>query len=609
VTRPPDGDGRAPRASEQDGSYPRPQLVRRTWTDLCGQWAFRFDDADEGVSARWQTHPSFPEAITVPFPPESAASGIGDTGFHPVVWYHREISRAQLENAGFGAGTRLMLRFGAVDYRCSVWLDGQLLGRHEGGHTPFGFDATDALGPAESHTLVVRAEDDPHDLSQPRGKQDWQREPHDIWYHRTTGIWQPVWLEAVPELSIQHLAWRTDAAGTVQLAATLSRQPPVGSTMTVALSHDGQELTHLVMTVTALDARATLHLPERARNGGRLLWSPSHPALIDAAVTVSDGLSVDTVGSYFGLRSVGTARGRLMLNGHPLYLRSVLSQGYWPQSHLASPSANALRAEVQLIKDLGFNAARIHQKVEDPRFLFWADKLGLAVWAEAPNAYEFSPVAVRRLLGEWVEAVQRDASHPCILAWVPLNESWGVPAIATDTAMRDYCLALYHLTKSLDPTRPVISNDGWEQPDSDLWTVHDYEAAAPVVEARYRDAEARNRLFDGLGPAGRVLRLSDNADRGQPVMLTEFGGIRFAPDADGTSTWGYSSARSAEDFAERLSGLVAAVRSSQFLAGFCYTQLTDTLQEANGLLTEDREPKIPIGRLRDIFTGQAPPAS
>ena len=171
-----------------------------------------FDDADAGLSARWQEHPSFPQTITVPFPPESAASGIGDTGFHPVIWYHREITQEQLAEAGFRPGTRLMLRFGAVDYRCSVWLDGQLLGRHEGGHTPFGFDATDALGGAESHTLVVRAEDDPHDLSQPRGKQDWQLEPHDIWYRRTSGIWQPVWLEAVPDLSIEQLTWRPDAA-------------------------------------------------------------------------------------------------------------------------------------------------------------------------------------------------------------------------------------------------------------------------------------------------------------------------------------------------------------------------------------------------------------
>jgi beta-galactosidase/beta-glucuronidase len=592
------------RASRQDGSYPRPQLLRSGWTDLGGQWSLRFDDDDEGLRDDWYAEGGatpFDRTITVPFPPESAASGIHDTGFHPVVWYRRDIDVDAVARDAAG-GRRTILHFGAVDYRCSVWLGGTLLGHHEGGHTPFSFDVTDAA--RGGGTLVVRAEDDPLDVAQPRGKQDWELEPHVIWYHRTTGIWQPVWLETVAALHVDHLAFEPDVTtGSVTVTVELNRRPAASTDLEIELSYEGAPLARHRVDVHSHRLQVTIALPHQinGQDYEQMLWSDLTPRLVDAEVRVAD----DTVYSYFGLRSAAVERGRFLLNDRPVFLRSVLSQGYWPESHLAAPSAEALRAEVQLIKDLGFNAARVHQKIEDPRFLYWADRLGLLLWEEMPSAYEFSPTAARRVVAEWSDVIRRDSSHPSIVTWVPLNESWGVQHIAHDQTVREYARSLFHLTKSLDASRPVVSNDGWEHLDSDIWSIHDYESSGDVVAKRYASKESVAELFDGIGPAGRRLRLSDEPDRGQPVMLTEFGGVKFAPDSEFDNAWGYSTASSPEDFATRLGALLDAVRESSVLAGYCYTQLTDTGQETNGVVRADRSPKLPVARIREIMTGES----
>ena len=633
------------RASEQDGTYPRPQLVRPAWADLCGEWGFAADDADEGLALGWhRAVGGFDARITVPFPPESAASGIGDTGYHPVVWYRRTLTAADLRRAGFGGvgglgglgggeeadgsspgepiqGDRLLLHFGAVDYRADVWLGGEHLGRHDGGQTPFSFDATEAVAAAAGRelTLVVRAEDDPLDVAQPRGKQDWRPEPHAIWYHRTTGIWQPVWLEAVPTVHLGELAWRTDVPdASVTLTARLSRRPRAPLTLTARLTHGGELLAEHRVRVLDQDVRVRIDVPRQA-NGQQyedLLWSPERPTLVDATIELSAEPALDTgpdtvpapgvpgrpaqprdvVGSYLGIRSTAVAHGAFVLNDRPYYLRSVLEQGYWPQSHLAAPSADALRAEVQVIKDLGFNAARVHQKAEDPRFLYWADRLGLAIWAETANAYAFSPRSVHQLTTEWLDLVRRDVSHPCIVTWVPLNESWGVQHGAHDPAQQHYGIALANLTRALDPTRPVVSNDGWEHTDSDIWTVHDYAERGAEIRSRYATPEAVAELLDGFGPAGRRMRLVPVPDRGQPVMLTEFGGVSYASGRE--DAWGYSTATDDVDFEKRLLDLLDAVRDCAPIAGYCYTQLTDTGQETNGLLDADRRPKLPLEVLR-----------
>ncbi len=584
------------RASAQDGSYPRPQLVRPQWADLTGTWGFAFDDEDAGARLGWEGTGIRSGRIVVPFPPESAASGVGDTGPHRVMWYSREITDADLDAAGHADGRRLILHFGAVDYRCEVWVGGRSVGRHEGGHTPFAFDVTDAV--AAGRTIVVRVEDDPTDIAQPRGKQDWLDHPHVIWYHRTSGIWQPVWLESVPEVHVGALRWWTDPrAGTVTVDLELTGP---AAEVSVELSIEGRRLGGASVTATARETTVVIPIAELANGQAyeELLWSPEHPRLVDATIRVGD----DVVASYLGIRTAHVARGRFWLNDRPYFVRSVLEQGYWPDTHLAAPSAQALREEVELIRSLGFTAARVHQKFEDPRFLFAADRLGLLVWGEAPGTYTFTPTAVERTTREWLEVVRRDVSHPSIVTWVPLNESWGVQHIAADPRMQHFARALVSLTKTLDPTRPVVSNDGWEQVDTDIVAIHDYEWRPEVMRQRYAtDADIR-RLIDTVGPAGRALILSGDVSDA-PIMLTEFGGVSFDTEA-AEDAWGYSTATSPDDFAERLSGLLAAVHTSEALAGFCYTQLTDTLQETNGLVTADRTPKIPIDRIRAAITGE-----
>ena len=646
------------RATAQDGTYPRPMLVRETWTDLGGTWQLAHDDERVGRARAWHRdldlddREHFDLDVTVPFPPESPASGVGSTGFHPVLWYRRALRLADLPDAdveALGRGSRLVLRFGAVDHAAAVWLDGHLVAEHTGGHTPFSADVTDLVDPSspqQQHVLTVRALDEPGDAAQPRGKQDWRERPHNIWYERTSGIWQPVWAEVVPAVAVEALRWTSDVAGgSVRLSVRLSQVParplrlrarlsltvpeqgwpgavvdpvagetdPVPGTERVLADVSavvGEERCELAVAVPAL---------ANAQAREDLLWRPGHPALVDAAVSLSevDGTVLDEVASYLGLRSTTIEQGAFQLSGHPVDVRSVLAQNYWPTSHLAAPSAAALRREVELVAELGFTAVRVHQKVEDPRFLHWCDRLGVMVWGEMANAFEHSPTAVARLTTEWLAVLERDASHPSIVTWVPLNESWGVPDGATVAAQRSFTTAIAELTRAIDPTRPVVGNDGWEHTDSDLLTVHDYTPSRAVLEQRYGDLAGLEQVLAGPGPSGRTVAL---AHRGRaalaagdvPVMLTEFGGVRYEPgaaaaDDGGQASWGYSTARDADDFAARVGELYEAVRASRVLAGSCWTQLTDTRQEANGLLRADRSPKIPMERLRAIITGEPGP--
>jgi beta-galactosidase/beta-glucuronidase len=589
----------------EDVLCPRPQLIRPGWTDLCGRWRFAFDDEDRGVDARWYRDPSaLTRTITVPYPPESELSGVQERAPHPVVWYQRGFEVPHLP-----PGHRIVLHFGAVDYTATVWVNGLQAGHHEGGHTPFRLDVTDAVDTgSRTQSVVVRAQDPPGDGTQPRGKQDWRPEPHDIWYHRTTGIWQPVWFEVVPALHLAELHWTPHLAdASVTCEGELSRDPAPGTAVRLTLRLGGEPLARQSVVVDRRGFRFDVAIPA-ARHGqerARLLWSPEHPVLIDAEVEVLDGDAIiDTAASYFGMREVGVADGRFLLNHVPYYLRLVLEQGYWPESQLAAPGGEALRREVELIKELGFNGVRVHQKAEDPRFLHWCDRLGLLVWGEAANAYEFGPTAVERLTREWLEILRRDRSHPSVVAWVPINESWGVPDIAVSPRQAHFANALYHLIKSVDPTRPVISNDGWETAETDFYGVHDYAPTGAALRARYGDRDAIRRTLANGRPGGRRVLLTGDADPDRPVLLTEFGGLSYAP-ARGERWFGYSTVADEEGLVERLAELVSAVLDAEGLAGFCYTQLADTEQERNGLLTAGREAKVPAERIRAILTRPA----
>ncbi|GAA3567232.1 glycoside hydrolase family 2 TIM barrel-domain containing protein [Nonomuraea rosea] len=584
--------------------YPRPLLVRPDWQDLSGPWGYATDEGDRGLAAGWHRDAAaYTRTITVPYPPESELSGIHEST-PPVVWYRRTLRLDRVP----AAGERLLLHFGAVDYRAHVWVNGVHAGEHEGGHTPFTLDVTDALVPGDEQTVVVRAEDEHDDATQPRGKQDWRDEPHGIWYHRTTGIWQPVWAEVVPALHLRRLHWTPDVPGAaVTLEVELSRRPEIPADVRVVLTLGEEVLADQTFRTDRRDGRWVVAVPaaRHQMEQARLLWSPETPNLLDARVELSrDGRPIDAATSYVGLRSVGFRDGRFLLNGQPRFLRLVLAQNYWPGSHLAAPGSAALRREVELAKELGFNGVRIHQKVEDPRFLAWCDRLGMLVWSELPSAYEYAPRTVERLTREWLEVVARDRSHPCVVTWVPFNESWGVWHAADVAEQRHALTALYHLTKAIDGTRPVISNDGWEHTESDIWGLHDYAPTGASISERYADREAMGRILGDRPPARRVALLTEGTGRGQPVVLSEIGGTSLRPRQD--ESWhGYATVGSTEELAEAFAQFVDAVLDSPELAGFCWTQLTDTEQETNGLLTEDREPKLPMETVRRILTRPA----
>lgn len=584
--------------------HPRPQQARTGWVNLGGPWGFAHDDSDRGLDEGWQRQDDvFDRRIVVPFPPESPASGIGDPGYHPIVWYRRSFSTPDRK-----PHERLILHCGAVDYRAQVWVNGQLVATHEGGQTPFSADITNALTSQNEQALVIRAEDQPRDLAQPRGKQEWLEEPHAIWYHRTTGIWQPVWLEVVHPTHITALRWTPSAdPGLLALELTLWRADDRPLRAQVRLSLEGRTLVDDTYAVQGSQVSRAIALTPAGTgvDPDHLWWSPAHPNLIEATISILDGEdTLDEVQSYAGLRSVDTANGRFYLNGQPTYLRMALHQGYWPESHLAAPSAEALRREVELARELGFNGLRIHQKVEDPRFLYWCDRLGLMVWGEMANAFIFSEEAVRRLTREWPAVVERDYSHPCIVAWTPLNESWGVPNLRRDAAQRHFLQSLYHLTKTLDSTRPVIGNDGWEQMDTDMLGIHDYSFSGQALANRYASPEAMATTLAHVQPGRRAITLTGTVPEGTPCMLTEFGGISYRP-REGEMWFGYGTVGDGPTYLAKYKELVEAVLACAPIAGFCYTQLTDTRQETNGLLTEQREHKLDPAAVRAITQGPA----
>src|SRR5690625_2958454 len=592
------------RASRHDGTHPRPTLMREDWASLDGPWGFAHDDANQGRAQRWYApdhEGPFERTITVPFVPESEASGIHDTGFHPVVWYRRTLT------ATAQPGRRTLLHLGAVDHEARVWVNGHLAGHHVGGQAAFTCDITDLLGERSEHVVVVRAFDDPQDIELPRGKQDWREQPHGIWYHRSTGIWRSVWLETVPEQHVTGFHWDVDMPrARVEVSLRLAHRPAPGTTVRVGLMAGEEALGSVDIAAHDTRVEGIIDVPavRNTQDRGRLLWRPEHPTLIDVTLQVLEGGEVaDEAASYLGLRTTGIDRGNFLLSGEPYFVRSVLEQGYWPTSQLTAPTLEAYREEVELIKELGFTAARIHQKVEDPRFLFWADKLGLLIWAETANAYAYSPRAAAALTAEWTEIVEQCRPHPSVVTWVPMNESWGVRDLADSAPQRNLTIALTALTRALDPSRPVVSNDGYERTGGDIIALHDYPTDASVLQRRYAHQDAVADVIAGRGPGGRRPHgaAAEHIHEGAPVMVTEFGGIADAAE----DTWGYATVSSPEEYQDKVGGLFAALNSSAVLTGHCYTQLTDTLQEANGLAIADRKPKLDPEVIRALVTGRA----
>jgi hypothetical protein len=584
-------------AALREVPHPRPQLVRHGWSSLDGEWQFGVGGNAEALNA----------TIRVPFAPETPASGIAHVGYLDECWYRRSFRAPTLN-----AGERCILHFEAADYHTRVFVNDRLAGTHEGGYTRFSFEVTDLLTGDGDQKLDVHCQDDPHDLAKPRGKQDWLPEAHSIWYPRTTGLWQSVWLEVVPAIHIRALRWtpRVDQ-WSISIDASVSTRAPGGTRLRVQLSRDGAPLVDDTFSVLGNEVGRTIQLVDGGIDSVRdeLLWSPCRPTLIDARLTLMDeaGQTIDRVESYTAMRSVGTDGDRFLLNGRPIELRLLLDQGYWTDTGLTPPGDEAIVRDITLVQSMGFNGVRKHQKIESERFLHFADKMGLLVWEEMPSPYRFNSDTVRRTVTQWTAAIERDVSHPCIIAWVPINESWGAPDLPTRADQRAFVESLYQLNKSLDPTRPVVSNDGWEMTKTDLVNIHDYDHDAKRLASRYD--ETRRPIEEMLRverPGHRALLLSPDVYTKQPILLTEFGGIALSEDTN--ATWGYSRATSSGDLAQRYARLLTAVRGVRIFGGFCYTQFTDTYQEANGLVTMDRRPKVDPALIAIATRGPANPA-
>ncbi|HEY0826737.1 MAG TPA: glycoside hydrolase family 2 TIM barrel-domain containing protein [Bacilli bacterium] len=578
--------------------YPRPQFERSEWMNLNGTWEFEFDDHNIGEMVKWYKSHPFSKEIKVPFCFQSELSGIGDTSFHDIVWYRRNLVLPDPY-----MGKRIVLHFGAVDYSAKVWINGEFSVAHEGGHTPFSADITDLLQKG-NNTIVVRAQDYSQDVTLPRGKQYWKEKSDIIFYTRTTGIWQSVWLEPLSTTYLQRVQLTPDIDhNKIQIRSFVNGW--AGNTdlrLKISISFQGKCVVEDLIQIKEKEEERTIKLHDFNDHGMGQWWSPEQPNLYDVQFTLIEKEQiVDQVNSYFGMRKISIEDGIICLNNRPYYMKLILDQGYFPGGVLTAASDETFRKDIEYTKLMGFNGVRKHQKIEDPRYIYWCDRMGLLLWGEMANAYQYSEKYVSRFTQEWQEAIQRDYNHPCLVVWVPINESWGVPNILVDKRQQEHVLSIYHLTKSLDSTRLVISNDGWEHVKSDICTIHDYEWRREVLEERY----ASQQKAVTSNPQKRWLIVPGCIYNGEPLLISEFGGISFIQDNNGDG-WGYSAAQNKHDFMEKLIAVIQPMLYSKDIQGYCYTQLTDVEQEKNGLLTFDRLPKIPIEIIRQINEGKSP---
>jgi len=567
--------------------HPRPDFERGEWLNLNGKWQFEIDDSDNRMEEGLKTCEQFSRHITVPFPPESKLSGIRQTGFMNSIWYRREF-RVPRE----WVGGRVLLRFGAVDYEAKVWVNGREVGQHRGGYTPFAFDVTEYITFDASNEVVVNALDDNRTQLQASGKQSSRLESFECFYTRVTGIWQTVWLELVPKTYI----------GSFKLIPIED-----GSKIYVEVKVGGdREITNLRVTAS-LEGRAVVsshrelppHPATLCINAIDLRkWSPEDPILYDLTLEVSDmGERTDIVHSYFGIRRIGIKGNSIVLNDRKRFLRFVLDQGYYPDGIYTAPSDDALRRDIELSLEMGFDGARLHQKVFEPRFLYWADRLGYLVTGEYGDwgADLSNPVAREALLDEWVEVIERDLNHPSIIIWTPFNER---VFRRNDRPIADFLRRMYKITKALDPTRPVIDTSGYVHVDTDIYDVHDYEQDPMTFESHYAK-------FGQTG-SGQDLWINSREESteydGQPVMISEYGGTWWNPGQPSESkAWGYGEKpTTTEEFLTRYRSLTGSLLFNPHISAFCYTQLYDVEQEVNGLLSYNRQPKFDLREVKKI---------
>jgi len=578
--------------------HPDPQRVRDDWLNLNGAWDFAIDAGRNGLAADWQERSDWPgqTRIAVPYCPESTLSGVGCTDFMPAVWYRRKFAVPS-----DWQGRRVRLHFGAVDFDCRVWVNGELIGRHIGGYSPFAFEISKVVKPGGENQVVVYVEDDVRTGKQPGGKQSSRLASHGCHYTRATGIWQTVWLEATGQAFVEDFQIVPDPqAGEVRVAARINGRVE-GLALKVQASLNGKPVGG--RQVSAVDvATANVGLSDVQ------LWQPGRGVLYDLVLELidGDGTVIDRLSSYFGLRDVEVRGRAVLVNGQPTFLRWVLDQGYWPDGVYTAAGEEDLKADIERAMACGFNGARLHEKVFEPRYLYWADRLGFMVAGEMGdwkiNLAE--PLAHEAMIADWTASVLRDRNHPSVMLWTPLNESAGRRRALGDAAVHDQLLVnLYRLTKALDPTRPIIDTSGYVHVVTDIYDVHNYEqdpaklaAVLETVRAGQWDEAFRNFPQEDMGYDGQ-----------RPYFVSEYGGIWWDPvRAGGESGWGYGQRPAGEEeFITRLDGLTRTLLDNPNICGFCYTQLYDIEQEVNGLYTYDRKAKFDPAVLRRSFAAPA----
>ncbi len=566
--------------------HPEPQLKRDKWQTLNGEWEFAFGEA-ANVTDFVTGKAEMPMKINVPFAYQSELSGIGDKSVHTTVRYRRSFTLSPALKKAKG----VVLRFLAVDYDCTVWVNGCFAVSHRGGYGAFYADVTPYLNPTGEQIIAVEARDS-QDEAQPRGKQSWLDGSHRCWYTQTTGIWQSVWLEAHDGDFVNRLTMTPDVnSATVKLDVAL--EYGLADELEAEIVAPSGERTTLTTSLSGKRNRLTIDLKKPDLIDEIHLWSPDKPVLYGLNLTIrQDGKAADAIKSYFALREVRAEGDKLYLNNQPLKFKLVLDQGYWADGGMTPPSTDALGQDILTAKAMGFNGARKHQKLEDPYFYYYADTLGFLVWSETPSAYLYTPEAQKSLVETQFDVVARSYNHPSVVAYVPVNESWGVKEVLYDERQQSFVKSLYRLVKSLDSSRLVVTNDGWENmEETDLITVHDYSKLGDEFAAKYSDLrEDTFPMWKRLMARGETLPV-------KPVMLTEYGGIAI----DTGTGWGYSGAeKSVDDFLVRFEKLSENAFAA-FPVGVCYTQLTDVEQEQNGLLDHRHRPKFSVHSIREIM--------
>ena len=570
--------------------YPRPTLVRPEWTNLNGRWKFEFDHGLSGLEEKWFEKHDYTREIVVPFCPESRLSGIGDRDWHAGVWYEREFAAPRL------ADRRLLLHFGASDYETTVFVGGREVGRHQGGYTPFTFDVTGFVKPGPNR-LTVFAKDDLRSKVQPAGKQSPRLESFGCSYTRTTGIWQTGWAEVVPHVYVE----RVVATPSEDLERVRVEVDLAGSAQDVlsvwAYAMDGNEVVAAGMTHAIGGTRAFVDLA--AFKGKVRRWSPKDPFLYTLRVRLFEKQrQADVVTSYFGMRTVRLTGRQFLLNDEPVYLKLILDQGFYPSGVYTAPTDAALRRDIEMSMAAGYNGARLHQKVFEPRFLWWADRMGYLCWGEAPDWVPMYDnfTAQNNLRSEWTEIVRRDVMHPAIVAWTATNEQHPTEGGRRRTD-GPYLESLQKMIKQLDPTRPAIDNSGYWHTSTDVIDIHDY-TTGDVIRKNWAKFRRTDRTSAVPAPHKPVMWPGYPVPSA-PVVLSEVGGIGFiTPGAKG---WGYGGVpKTRGAFMKRFKDTMRAVMEIENACGFCYTQLTDVEQEINGIYTYDRKPKFDVRAIRKI---------